>query len=151
LLDPKHTSAYIGRGSIYQSQKQYQKAIDDYTAAYKIDPTQAYGYYYDLANVAFAQNQLDQALSGYTKCIELDAKLPDAYLGRAAVYAVQGNNDKALADHASAIAAAPDDAEGYLERGMFYDQQGDFDKALADFNHVLASDPQNPDALDGRD
>ena len=89
------------------------------------------------------QGQLDLAIKEYTQAIEIDPKLPQAYLNRGNAYIAQGDYDRAIADCHKAIALNPKFAEAYHNRGLAYALKGDYAFALIDLDTAIALDPKN--------
>ena len=49
------------------------------------------------------KDHFDEALRHYTRAIEIDRRLVEAYMYRGVLYIQMGNKDKALADHATLL------------------------------------------------
>ncbi|TPX73888.1 hypothetical protein CcCBS67573_g04834 [Chytriomyces confervae] len=62
--------------------------------------------------------KLPEAISKYTKAIEIDPECVDAYVARGAAHANQGSFDKAIADHSHALKLQPshENAQRYLQK-----------------------------------
>ncbi|KAJ3231992.1 Tetratricopeptide repeat protein 14 [Chytriomyces hyalinus] len=62
--------------------------------------------------------KLSEAISKYTKAIEIDPECVDAYVARGAAHANQGSFDKAIADHTHALKLQPshENAQRYLQK-----------------------------------
>ncbi len=105
---------------------------------------------YDLymrGSAGYDKGIFKQAFSDYTRAIELDPKLVDAYLGRARVYIDQGNNpqinigqedyDQAKADLTKATELYLGNAEAYYLRGGVNRRQGLTAQAISDYEMYL--------------
>lgn len=92
--------------------------------------------------VKYQRNGQDgEAISEYTKAIEIDPDFAEAFYARGFAYAHgQGDYGKAISDFTKAIVLAPT-AEVYIGRGAAYRQQGEIDRAIADFTTATQMDP----------
>jgi len=96
-LDPDNYEARIGRGVLSLEAKDYKRAVEEFTAAEKIDgsrPASALG----LAEVHFHRKQFNKAIRHYTQCLKLDDQLAQAYCNRGLSYYYQKNYKKAFLD-----------------------------------------------------
>lgn len=62
----------------------------------------------------------DEAITDYSKAIELDPRYAEAYSNRGFVYGRKGQFDAAIADYNKAIELNPKIAEVYNNRGFVY-------------------------------
>ena len=95
-------------------------------------------------------NQFDKAIDHYTKSIEIDPKMADAYANRGAAYLRLKQFENALKDCNSAIAMDPKMAYAYGNRGAAYLGLEQFENALKDCNSALALDPKMANAYYNR-
>ncbi len=96
-LDANNYEARIGRGVLSLEGKDYKRAVEEFTAAEKIDgtrPASALG----LAEVHFHRKQFNKAIRHYTQCLKLDDQLAQAYCNRGLSYYYQKNYKKAFLD-----------------------------------------------------
>ena len=80
----------------------------------------------------------EDALLNFSKAVELDPSLRDAYYGRARLYFEADDLEGAIEDLTSAIEISPKTASLYLTRGQVYVSSGDTANAVADLERVLA-------------
>lgn len=85
----------------------------------------------------------DEALSDFTKAVELNPGLAQAYSDRAGIYALKGDGEKALEDYSKAVSLKPDFADAYNYRGALYVNRKEHEKALADFTKTLELVPNH--------
>jgi tetratricopeptide (TPR) repeat protein len=92
--------------------------------------------------VKYQRNGQDgEAISEYTKAIEIDPDFAEAYYARGFAYAHgQGEYGKAILDFTKAIVLAPT-PEAYIGRGAAYRQKDEIDRAIADFSTAIQMDP----------
>jgi len=83
----------------------------------------------------------DQAISEFTKAIEIDPSLPDAYSNRGDAYLHKANYDQAISDCTKAIAINPNFETAYLNRGVAYFYQRNYDQAISDLSKAIEINP----------
>ena len=92
----------------------------------------------------------DCQITNYTKGIELNAAVPEAYLNRGYAYRRKGMYDLAIADFTKAIELKPDHALAYGNRADVYLNTRNFDLALADINKAIQLKPDSAAAYNDR-
>jgi tetratricopeptide (TPR) repeat protein len=99
--------------------------------------------YFIQGNYEYEQGKCDQAINDYTRAIELNPYLPEAYNNRAYVYMVKKDYASALSDLDMAIELRPDYVNALMNRGDIYNYYYsiDYTRAVADYDHVLRVDP----------
>ena len=122
--------------------KDYDKAIEEFTEAIRIDPN------YDLAYVSRGQSysnkgQNDQAISDYTESIRLNPDDALAYYSRGATYGKKGQYDKAISDCSKAIKLDPNGSAAFAIRGLAYTEKCQFDEAIKDLNEAIRLAPND--------
>ena len=95
-------------------------------------------YVYDEGNCA-------AAIADYTRAIELDPQMAEAYNNRAYTNMALQNYAAALPDLDQAIALRPNYVNALMSRGDIYNYYYDinYDKAIADYDRVLALDHEH--------
>jgi protein O-mannosyl-transferase len=101
-------------------------------------------YYYD------TQYNFSQAISNYSKAIEVDSNSWMAYNNRGNVYVEQGKTTQAVLDFNKAIAINPNFAEVYMNRGNLYNHLGQTAQAISDFNKAITINPKYKDVFNNR-
>ena len=88
----------------------------------------------------------DKAIAAYTRAIELDPKLAQAYNNRAYAYMSQQQYALALSDLNRALVLRPDYVNALMNRGDIYNYYYaiDYERAVRDYDRVLAIDPEAP-------
>ena len=91
------------------------------------------------------QNKLDEAISEFSKAIELSPRPDKAYYDRGRAYDAKGELDKAIDDYTKAIEVNwIETIQGaYNNRALDYEKKGELDKALADYTKGIEAIP-NP-------
>ena len=101
-LAPKEGKYLRQRASLYERQKDWEKAITDWTSLIALKPeASAYEHRGDALVEARA---FDRALADFTKAIELDPKDADLLVARARAKRLSGDRAGALADYSAAHA-----------------------------------------------
>ena len=118
---------------------QFGKAIESYTKALAIDPSDATIYrwrataYYDFGNY-------EKAVEDYTKALTIKPDYQSALSWRAMAYRHLKQSDAAVTDFTKAIALEPNDAFNYTWRGMTYsDLKGGMSRLLTSQEPLLWS------------
>ncbi|MEZ4883323.1 MAG: tetratricopeptide repeat protein [Chitinophagales bacterium] len=124
---------YMNRATYYfNDERDYKKALTDYSTAIRIHPTRALFYY--SRGLAYEQlNQNNEALNDYSKAIQLDPGYQEAISARANIYK-KINPDLAMQEFENALQLDGDDYKVYINRGSFYRDKKEYDKALQDFD-----------------
>ena len=91
------------------------------------------------------QNKLDEAISEFSKAIELNPRSDKAFYDRGRAYSAKGDFGNALVDYSQAINInSPESIQSaYNNRGLVYEAKGDLDKALEDYTKGIETMP-NP-------
>ena len=84
-----------------------------------------------------ATNAVEEALDAYTRSIELDPELMQAYRSRGTLLVGLGRYEEASVDLNKALELAPDDTQILALRSVSSWSQGLDDQALAEINHAI--------------
>ena len=87
------------------------------------------------------KGEIDKAIEGYNKAIELDPNNVTAFENRGIAYYNKGRFHRAIEDFSTVINLKPDDPFAYSGRGMAYRSLLVFDKAIQDFSVVIRLKP----------
>ena len=83
------------------------------------------------------QGRLDEAVARYTRAINLDPTLAQAYSNRGSTYLNLGEPEKAIADLDEALTLNPNLAVAYSSRGLAHTNLSNFSQALNDLNEAV--------------
>jgi protein O-mannosyl-transferase len=108
-------------------------AIDNYPMASVAYCTR--GIYY------YQNDELEKAISDYTKAIKFDTAYATAYNDRGLVYEHMGNNNLAWDDFNKAIIMDSAYADAYNNRGLLYLRNNRNDLAITDFSKAITYNP----------
>jgi tetratricopeptide (TPR) repeat protein len=135
--------------------RDYERAIDCFTAAIKLEPSQA-RFYVERALAYHLKGDEDKAVADYSEAIRLDPQTAGAgaYAFRGEAHLNKKDYDRALADLDEALRLGIESpftrAFTLVNRGIAHDEKGDHDKAIADFNEAIRLEPKLPKAYHDR-
>jgi tetratricopeptide (TPR) repeat protein len=132
--------AAFNRGLAYDNNKEYDKAINDYSEAIRLKPDYADAYN-SRGWVFFEKAEYDEAINNFTEAIRLNSNHAFAYLNRGSAYYSKNEYDKAISDYTGAIRLKPDFPDAYYGRGLAYFKKNDYDKAIIDSNEAIRLNP----------
>lgn len=107
---------YYNRGRINYKIKDYEKAIDDFTYAIRINPGYAADSYYMRGVVYAEKNDNDNAIKDFTLAIRYNPDNADAYYQRGIVFDKIKKYKKALKDYNKAIELDPNFVDADYEK-----------------------------------
>ena len=113
-----------------------QKQIESRDAAFYINRGFSY----------LDSKQYDQAISDFTKALEINPMLANVHFVRGTAYYYKGQYDQALSDYNKAIELNPRLADAYKGRGAIYIKKEQYDRAISDYNKVLELNPSDYEA-----
>ena len=132
-LRPRNLAqAYFNRGVAYAQNKQFPKAVVDYTQAIKLYPSGAVAYY----SRGVARHHLKQyakAIEDYNEAIRLDPKGSLAYYGRGLSHSRLNQYMRAISAFDKAIELNPGDPPLYHGRGLAYAMMSNNVRAIGDY------------------
>ena len=101
-LSPQHLAGALNnRGSGYQRKQQYDRAIQDYDQAIRLNPNVAIAYYN--RGLAYAsKDQYDHAIEDFDQAIRLDPSYAKAFYNRGIAYRALGQQARTVEDFAKA-------------------------------------------------
>jgi tetratricopeptide (TPR) repeat protein len=154
-------AAFNSRGNIHLSQRNYDRAIDDYNEAIRLDATYAIGF----TNRGLAyqrKGQIDRAIEDYDKAIGLNRRLAAAFFARANAYRDKAQwdfdayladglyEDRAIADYDEGLRLEPNNAAAFRNRGFLNTIRQRYDHAIQDFDEAIRLDPNVAASFSGR-
>lgn len=142
-FNPSDKRVFENYGLVLGQEGKFDDARTQFEAAAKLDPKDP------LPVVLEARSYVSQkalALAGQTfdRALGIDAKFPDALLGRASVYAASHDVKDAIASYEQLLAVEPDDqtkAAVLIQEFQVYRDEKMNDQALATINRAIATYP----------
>jgi len=111
--------------------------------------------YYNRGLVYYEEDQYDEAISNYTKAIEINPRYAAAYYYRGLAYYYKdhwiyynykGKYDQAISDLNKAIELNSRFAEAYYNRGLVYAEKRQYEQAISDYNKAIEINPHYTNA-----
>ncbi len=142
-------NAYLNRGNLRHAMKRYDKALEDYDKALRLDP-QSFSAYNSRGDLHLDAERYDEARADFDKAINLNPKFSRAYNNRGVLHYEIRRYDEALADYAQAIRLDPESARAHMNRGKLHDEMKQYHKARSDFDKAINLNPKLAVAYDAR-
>ena len=136
--NPDNVSNYIRRGASYQDTGDFEHAIDDYSQALLLDPTNLFALY-NRATCYKMTKECDKAIDDLSKVIKIEPDHVDAIIERGNLYLSKGgiSDDLALKDFNKVIELAPYRISGWQGRALIYINNKEDDLATRDLLTAL--------------
>ena len=141
---PNIAWAYANRGNAYYSKGEYDRTIQDFTEAIRLDGSRA-DRYYGRGRAYRSKGEYDKAIADFSTAIAgFDpSKYPayykrDYFNSRGGSFLSKKEYDLALADYDDAIRIDPLYAESYYNRSFAYRGKGDFEHAIGDLSRAVS-------------
>jgi tetratricopeptide (TPR) repeat protein len=124
--------AYAVRGQTFGQKRNYDKAIEAFSAAHDADPDEPN--YVNARGFAYEQKgDDDHAMADYNLVLQMRPRSPLALFNRGTLFMRKGAPQAALDNFNAALQLKPDLYRALAERGRVLTITKDFDGALADF------------------
>ncbi len=134
--------AHVNRGNAWRSKRDYNRALEDYSEAIRLNRRDAIAYN-NRGLVHEDTRQYDRAFADYDQAVRINPKYAFARSNRGDIYRIRGDYDRAIADYDHAIKLKGQRLQFALTgRGNAYHAKGDLDRALADFNEAIKINPR---------
>ena len=119
-----------------EKQQEYEKSIEYYTQAIRLNPNHA-PTYYNCGNAHSNLGDYNSAIGNYTHAIAIKPDFVAAYYNRGVAYGQRDDYERAIADYTKAIELNSNDAHAYYNRGLAYGQRDDYERAIADYTKAI--------------
>jgi tetratricopeptide (TPR) repeat protein len=139
----------LERGLAFVAERNWDKAVVEFTAMIELDPKDATAYEYR-GCAYFMKSELDKAITDLTQAIQLNPTNSSAYFNRGGAFRVKEELAKAVSDFSSCLRFAPSNHLAFKSRAAIYNRMGDYAKAIRDWNGGLGLYPEDAAALGAR-
>lgn len=127
-------------GFMYESKKQYDKAIEAYNTANSKDVDEAI--YFRIAHCYFDMGNSQQALNNINLALNMDSTDVDNLAFKAEILNEMHDYNGAIRQMDKVLADVPEYAAGYHQRACFKKYAGDTIAAMEDLNMAVVLDPK---------
>lgn len=132
-------------GVAMMNQQLMDKAVANFDAAYKLDPSLATAEL-NKGIALLNQQKLPEAEEALKQAAAQDPGNPRAWYNLGLVYRGEGKTDEAIADFQKALKIDPNDPDAYYFLGTFYSQQQNYAQAIEEFQQALKINPLHASA-----
>jgi tetratricopeptide (TPR) repeat protein len=139
--------AFNNRGVAHRLNGEYDKALQDYEQAIRLNPGSP-SYYNNRGIIYRIKHDYDRAIADYDEAIWLQNDYPAAFYNRALAYADKGEYDHALADFEVVLRFDAKNALALYARGMTLLKKGDAEAGKADIAAAKAVNPTIAEQFD---
>jgi tetratricopeptide (TPR) repeat protein len=133
---------YGKRGIEYGKKGEYDRAIQEFDEAIRLDPTVAL-FLNHRGDTFRDKGDYDRAFRDYDEAIRLDPNDALSFIHRGRAFQQKGDHGRAIQDFADAIRLDPKNAFAFNDRGRAFLSKGDYDRAMQDFDEAIRLDPKN--------
>jgi tetratricopeptide (TPR) repeat protein len=133
---PRDSRLYVRRGKIYQRQRNFDRAIQDYSEALTLDPKAADALE-ERAACHNSKGDYDKAIADCNEALRLSPRRASTYRNRARAYFEKSDLAKAIEDLNRAIEIERSSPDALNDRGICFARLGEFKKAIADFSEAI--------------
>jgi tetratricopeptide (TPR) repeat protein len=134
---------HIQAGIQHMFQREYAAAVQEFSAAIKIEPERA-ELYCKRGSAFELLGEHEMALADYERALTRDGRMMEVYLRRGTVRTARGDYVSALSDFDQVLSIRPNDVECHLQRGVCLSKNGRQRDAVVEFEKVLRL-TNNPD------
>lgn len=138
--------AYSARATIFRKEKNYDKAIEYYTEAIRMNVID-HESYNNRANIYMDINKFDQAYSDYKNAIRIKPDYHIAFDNIGSLLARKNQFDSAIFYLNKAIQLQPDYHPAYSNRALCYMSLKRYPEAITDWHKVLQYEPDAADVV----
>lgn len=136
---------YMRRGTVYQSKGNDAKAIEDYSAALKLDPKDRNALL-QRASCHQALGSYSDALADYATMLKNNPSDREALMARAQCFVEVDSDDKAIADYTTIVDRAPQDGAALAARAEIHFNRSELDSAIEDETKITRQHPNAANA-----
>ena len=131
----------LSGGNSWSAKKEYDKAIQDFDEAIRLDPKNARAFN-NRGSAWSGKQEYDKAIQDFDEAIRLDHRYALAFYNRGVAWIGKQEYDKAIRDYDEAIRLNPKYAPAFYNRGVAWGAKQEYDKAIQDFDEAILLDPK---------
>jgi len=143
---PGKARAHNNLGVEYAKRKFFEKAIKEFRATLKLDPS-LYPTIKNIANALAEKGLVDEAVAEYQRFLETSPDDIDARERLAGIYLDKGYMKLAVREYMIMLANHPESIKAHNNLANIFFLQGWFDKAMREYSIVLSMDPGHVETL----
>jgi tetratricopeptide (TPR) repeat protein len=143
--DPANAVAFYNRGTMWQAQGDFDRAVADYETTLRLDPAYAKAYT-NRGTIRQIRKNWTGARADYDMAIRVNAREARAYYNRGLLRKRQRDFEGTLADFDAAIRFKPNFFEAFTNRSVVRLNRGDVAGALADGDMAIRVSPRDPES-----
>jgi tetratricopeptide (TPR) repeat protein len=141
-------TAFDNRGVAYKLKGQYDRALQDYEQAIRLNPSNANAYN-NRGIIYRIKGEYGRAIADYDEAIWLkNGDFPAAYYNRALAYADKGEYEQSLSDFDVVMWFDPRNALALYARGLTLLKKGDTEAGKSEISAAKAIDPHIAEQFD---
>lgn len=141
------SNAFYDRGIVYDRIHEYDRAINDFDNAIRLNPS--YAPFVGRAQAYIDKGDYDRGIQDTSQAIQFNPKDFRGFSTRGIAYLNKAEYDRAVQDFDVAVRLSPSPTD-YLYRSVAYEGAGAYEAAIQDANQVIRLDPKNPFGWDER-
>lgn len=147
-VSPKSGLGYLNLGKYYRQQNKYNEALEIYNNGILNNPGY-YLLYYNRGKIFFDQDQIDMAITDYSKCLEIAPRTnyeniySKALASRGAAYGKKQDYINAILDLSNSLEMNPRDLGVLSNRGVINFRIKEYENAIKDFSKYTKRRPNN--------
>jgi len=138
------TGELLDRGLALYDQGKYDKAVQAFDEATRLDPKFAEAWN-NKGRALYGQKKHHEAIQAYEKAIELNPQYVNAWRNKGLALKKLGNYDEAINCYGEAIRLDPNHADTWYSKGLALDDQGNYDEAIECYEKARELNPQLED------
>lgn len=142
----KDAEFFNSSGLAYSAAKQYDKAIEEFNEAIRINPKLEEAYN-NLGLTYCDAGMLNESVKTLEKAIALNPKMDKAYYNMGNAFAKGGDYTQAIAWYNKAVVLNADYGDAYNNIGNSYAAMKEYAKAIESYKKVIEINPQNSKVL----
>lgn len=134
---------HLERGIAYVALLDYDRGLQDFGDAIRLDPTLARAFA-NRGAVYGAKQDFDKAIEDFTRVIALDSRSAHAFADRAGMHRLNGQHEEAIRDYTEAIRIDATFTDAILNRGITLAGTSRCGDAIADFTRAIELSESEP-------